>query len=572
MAIKKSPEYKRRLKEIVKQAENPNKEEEVKEETVDQQQEDGVEEINIEADNIKDTIKELKKIDRRENGSPIVNTAESILSNKKIIKFIVILLAVLIFLVILLSTLKKLSINYTFGSVARGDIKQTLNYDSKLETTATDVIVSTVDSTVKKVYYKKGDKVKKGQLLLEFDPKYVENETAGYETARKNVEQMQKLYNRKKEELTIKAPCDGFIHLQQKKVGDEIAVGDILAYYVATTTFKAEYRFNYTSKTRIQEWQEVDITYNGGTVKGIVYYIQGELFEGNEVTVGVYVTDSQVDLSDVESNAQITTYGGTINSNTSAKFSGNIKLPILATQSGKLAKMAKTDTSRINKDEVIYEIDNVSIINQINELDKNNTWLTSMIESNYTSMDKYKIYSSVEGVIDTEALTVGENLRSGQELIKIKVTDEIRANIKISSEDRDLVKIGDKVEVKTTNMKDEVIIASATITNLEEKITENDDGKNYDAVITIVDKKVTKEMVDRECAITIPIAESKNTLFVPIKAIVNEEGKTYLHIPTSEEDYKAVEVKIGISSDTDTEILEGVEEGQQIRIYKSKKK
>ena len=154
------------------------------------------------------------------------------------------------------------------------------------------------------------------------------------------------------------------------------------------------------------------------------------------------------------------------------------------------------------------------------------------------------------------------------QLIKIKVTDQIRANIKVSSADRDLIKLGDKVEVTTTNLKEEVIVVAAEITNLEEKITEYDSDKDYEATITITDKKVTKEMVDRECSIRIPIAESKDTLFVPKKAIVNKDGKTYLHIPTSQENYTDVEVKVGISSDTDTEILEGVQEGQQIRIYK----
>lgn len=566
MAIKKSSEYKRRLKEIVKQAEGI--EEKKKEEVVESEEEQDVEEINIEADNIKDTIKQLKKLDREQNGGGIGDFAENIVSNKKLIKGIVILIGILILLVVALTVIKKLSINYTFGAVARGDIAQSLNYTSKLETTSTDVIVSTVASTVKNVYYQKGDAIKKGQLLLEFDPKYVENETSGYEEARKDVDDMLKLYNRKKEELVIKAPCDGFVHLQQKNVGDEITIGDILVYYVATTTFKAEYKFTYTLKTKIQEWQEVTITYNGGTAKGVVHYIQGDLVEGNEVTVGVYVTDSNVDLSDIESTAEITTYGGTIKSNGSAKFSGNVKLPILSTQSGKLVKANISEGKRISKDDILFEIDNVSIINQINELEKNKSWLTNLIESNYTSMDKYKIYSNVEGIIDTQPLTVGENVKSGQELIKIKVTDEIRANIKVTSEERDLIKIGDKVEVTTTNMKDEVIVVEATITQLEEKFTEYDSGKDYEGVITITDSKVTKEMVDRECAIRIPIAESKDTLYVPKKAIVNKDGKTYLHIPTSQEEYVDVEVKIGISSDTDTEILEGVEEGQQIRIYK----
>lgn len=566
MAIKKSPDYNEKLKEIVKQSEGI--EEKKKEEVVENEEEQDVEEINIEADNIKDTIKQLKKLDRQQNGGGIGDFAENVISNKKIIKIVIILIVLLVLAIAALSVIKKLSINYTFGAVSRGDIAQSLNYTSRLETTATDVVVSTVASTVKNVYYKNGDTVKKGQLLLEFDPKYVENETSGYETARQNVEEMIKLYNRKKEELIIKAPCDGFIHLQQKNENDEVAIGDILAYYVPTTTFRAEYNFTYTAKTKIQEWQQVDITYNGGTVKGVVHYIQGEMIEGNQVTVGVYVANSTVDLSDVESTAEITTYGGTIKSNSSAKFGGNVKLPILATQSGKLVKADISEAKRVTKDDILFEIDNVSITNKINELDRNRTWLTSMIESNYTSMDKYKIYSNVDGKIDTEPLTVGENVRAGQELIKIKVTDEIRANIKIASDDRDLVKVGDKVEVTTTNMKDEVILVSAQITNLEEKFTEYDSNKDYECVITITDKKVTKEMVDRECTIRIPLAESKDTLYVPKKAIVSKDGKTYLHIPTSQEEYVDVEVKIGISSDTDTEILEGVEEGQQIRIYK----
>ncbi len=499
--------------------------------------------------------------------------SDELTSNEKIMniitnkKFLIATGGVIIFLLILLlviSSMNKPKINYTVSKVEKGTIYSAIQSEGRLESSTLTNIISKVASTVTKVNYTKGQEIKEGALLVEFDTQYANDAVKQYETAITSVKNMQQLYNTKKDELTVKASNDGFLKDMIITTEKYVNPGDIIGYMIPTTTFRAIYNVTYTPEKKIQNWQTVKITYPGGTVEGLVYDISGELVDGAIIKVGVYVTDSEINLSGVTTTAEIITPTGSVLSNEPTNFLTTTPMAIYAKQSGTIKANEKINDKKIKKDEVICTIINEDITNKINELDAKLLELQKSSDFQKFDLNNYKVYSTVDGTVESEPIQVGESVTPNKQLLTIKTANKINVEVKVTKEDLDKIKIDQEVIMTVKDGETTKAVKGKVIDMEVYSIT--DTNEKYTVTITVNKEEADSTLIDKNAIVEIVLEKKEKTMFVPIKAVYKEASNYFVDVDKNGTKEKR-SVTIGIQNATSVEIVDGLKEEETVRVY-----
>ncbi len=188
------------------------------------------------------------------------------------------------------------------------------------------------------------------------------------------------------------------------------------------------------------------------------------------------------------------------------------------------------------------------------------------IQSILTSIKETNLESPINGILVKKKVDIGEVVSQNQvvALINSQGQYEIKANV--PEMDISKVKIGDKAEVSLDAYKDKKFIAKVVEIAPAETIL--DGLTTYETTLYFINEN--KEIKSGMTAdVDIITAEKKNTLVVPGRAIIREDGKTFvqklLSEKNKEKNIKKVEVKIGIKGSTGkVEILKGLNSGDTL--------
>jgi HlyD family secretion protein len=91
-------------------------------------------------------------------------------------------------------------------------------------------------------------------------------------------------------------------------------------------------------------------------------------------------------------------------------------------------------------------------------------------------------------------------------------------------------------------------------------------GAAYEVVVALDMTQDVPAAVQVGADVTILGRQREGVLVVPNRALITIAGTTYVEIVGPSGEAERIEVRVGISSDTETEIVSGLEQGQEIRI------
>lgn len=506
---------------------------------------------------VRETVKEKKYTQEQYNKLHAPKNSNGL--NVKLIVILVLVLIVAIIGVLSLQTFMKDDFNQKIrATVQKGTVYGTIDGSSVIVSSLSEAITSKVSSTVTKVYYKQNQTVRSGALLLELDNTFAKDEIARYNTSLNGMQNMLKLYDKKVEELTVNAPTDGFIVNVKVKKGDSVKEGDLLASYIPTTCFSSIYSFVYDENRKIEQWQKVIVSYEGGTVNGIVYNITGDSSQGKTIQVEVYITNSQVNLSGLVTTAEVETLNGKVNSTVSSNIRIVPTIPLYATQTGKVETININNSKAVNAGTVLVSLSNADI--QALKIKYTNDVATLQNTVNYKNnydLNNYLIYAQIGGVVQTPELSVGDLVVANKEIILIQTEQDIKTTIYVGSAYIDNIALGQSAKLYV-DIDGNTITLNGTVTNKESRLLLQE-GVDYAVEITVKSSEAKPEYIGRTVNVGIVTQEKKNSLFVPTSLVY---GNT-VYVPINGEAVPKT-VTIGIKNLQYTEILEGLAEGDVI--------
>lgn len=172
------------------------------------------------------------------------------------------------------------------------------------------------------------------------------------------------------------------------------------------------------------------------------------------------------------------------------------------------------------------------------------------------------LYATEDGVITEVSYEAGDRLTTTGALFSYATSDDMRISVDVTQEDIVDLKVGDAVDITFTGYPEDSYTGSILSINT----TATSDYSN--TVSYTVEISVEGELEQLYGGMTADVIfvteEKEDVLYVSRKAIVEENGKTYVYRKTALGGRELAEVETGITNGVDIEILSGLEEGNTI--------
>ena len=172
------------------------------------------------------------------------------------------------------------------------------------------------------------------------------------------------------------------------------------------------------------------------------------------------------------------------------------------------------------------------------------------------------LYATEDGVITEVSYEAGDRLTTTGALFSYATSDDMRISVDVTQEDIVDLQVGDAVDITFTAYPEDSYTGSILSINT----TATSDYSN--TVSYTVEISVEGELDQLYGGMTADVIfvteEKEDVLYVSRKAIVEENGKTYVYRMTALGGRELAEVETGITNGVDIEILSGLEEGDTI--------
>ena len=225
-----------------------------------------------------------------------------------------------------------------------------------------------------------------------------------------------------------------------------------------------------------------------------------------------------------------------------------------------------TQSSLMQKDNRIYTYE-ISIRNNERQLELHQSWLPMMTLRAPTN--GIITYGDPDRVWGNPEVKVGMDGRRRQVIITIPDMSQMIVDVNLPEQYRSKVGIGDKVVItpeslETVKMKGQIAsIASLPVHTIPwDKST----PKIYRTVVSFHDKN-PKIVSGMSVQVEVVSRILQNVISIPVEAVFEEGGQLLVYRKSFSGPEK-VPIKIGASSDSAVEILEGLNEGDEVFLYR----
>lgn len=175
------------------------------------------------------------------------------------------------------------------------------------------------------------------------------------------------------------------------------------------------------------------------------------------------------------------------------------------------------------------------------------------------------IYADGSGLITEVLYEAGDELTAAGSMLSYAKEDSYTITIDVSEEDISYISVGDSVEIEMNAYPDELYegTVSAITTTADSSYSTT---VNYPVTIH-VDGDTSKLYGGMTADITFVTDSVEDVLYVPASAIVTQEdGSTAVYVEGTDGEMELKQVTTGFSNGTQTQITEGLEEGDIIYI------
>lgn len=168
------------------------------------------------------------------------------------------------------------------------------------------------------------------------------------------------------------------------------------------------------------------------------------------------------------------------------------------------------------------------------------------------------------GVVTEVYVAVGDTLTQNMDLLSLNNYDEVTITVSVEEDDLEAAALGNKANVTLAAFEDEVF--TGTVTEIgDAEIDSNTNKTMYSVTVTVLNTGNVLYQ-DMTAEVTFVTDEVSEVLYVPVRAVTEEDGADYVTV--KEEDGRIVRKKVtaGFSDGINMEIKEGLSEGETVLI------
>lgn len=173
------------------------------------------------------------------------------------------------------------------------------------------------------------------------------------------------------------------------------------------------------------------------------------------------------------------------------------------------------------------------------------------------------VVTKYNGVVTGVELEEGDSIHTGSELVTLYDMDNVSMSATVSQEEMPDIFLGSAVNVGFTAYPEDIF--TAFVTEISDASTDSGGNVVYEVTVTM-DGDVSGLYQGMTGEITFITRQSEDILYVHKRAIVTEDGKTYVKLRDEDGDVIEKEITIGFSDGIHVQVVEGLSEGDIVLI------
>lgn len=181
--------------------------------------------------------------------------------------------------------------------------------------------------------------------------------------------------------------------------------------------------------------------------------------------------------------------------------------------------------------------------------------------SSYISQNA--VLAKYNGVVTSVALTKGDNIHTGSALITLYDMDNVTMTVSVYEEDMTDIFLGSEANILFTAYPEDPF--TAVVTEISEASADSRGNVVYEVTVT-VQGDVSGLFQGMTGDITFITRQSEETLYVYKRAVITENGKSYVKVREDNGNIVKREITIGFSDGTYIQVVEGLSEGDVVLI------
>ncbi|SFP88925.1 HlyD family secretion protein [Oscillibacter sp. PC13] len=459
---------------------------------------------------------------------------------------------------------------YTTAAVETRNITNSLSSSGTLQPADSYTVTTLVSAEILSDTFEEGDEVTEGQLLYTLDSS---NASSSQTQAQNSYTQAQKSYNSAVKAKYPTADMSGSVSEVYVNNGDSVSAGTELLKIVGDNNIYIDFLFTYVDNSAFYVGQTATIFINGfaGTTTGTVTAVSnGSTASDNGrmlTTVRVKATNPGLVTSSYTATAVIGSYSSY--GNASIKVSASSV--ITAEASGKVSGLSWLAGDTISDGDRICTITGDSVDDQIDNAKISLSNAQTNLENAQDTLDDYKVTAPISGTVVTKTAKAGDKIEGGSTGTLCTIYDLSYLEMTMSIDELDIsqVEVGQTVEVTADAVEGKTY--TGVVTKVSVAGTTSGGITTYPVTVRIDETDGLRPGMNVDAEIVISSAEG--VLAVPSGAV--NRGNTVLVTADSPsaanatdqeapEGYAYVEVEIGVSDDSYTEIASGLQEGDTV--------
>lgn len=507
------------------------------------------------------------------NTATIIKTRKKrILNSKAIFIFLLLAIGALIsFYYVKSKASTKAEIVQQTAVARRGDLKVSISGSGTLASSSTLTALSNVEGTISQIYFKDGDTVEAGSLIMELDSgearlnvKKLENSIA---QARLSRDQILKSLDSSQ----VIAPISGQITDIKFKEGDNTGKDSSLLTITDKSRLKLLLPFNNAYKSTLQPGQ-----------KAAIYAFDSSLSEMNKLEGTIsFISSTAEDTEEAQpynveftienpgylddtmiASAETTASGQTLKSIGSAKLSYMDSIAVKTETGGLIESLDAALGQYVKKGDILANITNDDLFIELETKNLNIEDMESQLEYATAKLYQYKIYSTISGVLSISDVKKGDGVKSGQTVFKVSNYDLMEFQIPVDELDIAKIQTNQAVNVTVDALPE---TSAKPLKGIVAKIAQEGTPSNgvttYPVTVQLTESNSSLK-VGMNANGEIIVNEKTNALYVPIEA-VQKIGNTNVVFVKSDEAGTKEEAQPGAQSNRQNRTNQQASAGQQ---------
>lgn len=418
--------------------------------------------------------------------------------------------------------------SYTEYTVKKGNVEVTVSGTGSITSSYRQDLSPNVSGTVTAVYFKEGDKVKQGDLLVQLDDSTA---AASVKRTKLSIEQSQSDLEDAKESirnLSVAATIAGQVSNITVSSGDNVNKGQEICTLTDTGHLKLTIPFNGAQAKNFYVGQDAVVYLQDymDTVTGKVTYISnyGKVVAGGGSTydVEISITNPGVLKSGIYASAQI----DNVMSLDSSTLSYQDVQKVRALSSGTVKSIAVRDSQYVSKGQTLVTLVNDDLQSTILSSEIKLQDYYAQLESEIKQQEEYSIHALFDGTIIQQDLKVGDVVKANDVLTTVSNPDAMEFSITVDELDIAKMKAGQSATVTVDALTDKTF--AGTVSKIAQVGTSSNGVTTYDVTIVITSPQDIKEGMNASASIV--VERKENVLVLPTTAVQKMKNTSFVYV------------------------------------------